>query len=42
MKTYIVVLGNLVIGAETEEEATKKAKKMVKEGWVEISGIMEE
>ena len=43
MKQYCVDLGSFFVVAKDEEEAEKKANKMIKEGgWVEIDQIIDE
>ena len=42
-KEYVVDLGSFNVEAENEEEAVKKAEKMIEEGgWVEICNVEEE
>jgi hypothetical protein len=38
---YIIDLGSFSVEADNEEQARKKAREMIKNGWVEIDQIIE-
>lgn len=42
IRKYIVSIGNLTIFATNKKQAEEKADKMISEGWIEISDIMED